>query len=187
MVVDLPALRPDLVVVDTMDRFSRNLKDGLDLLERFKGLGISLLPLDWDEPINLDADRDWKNVVQELTAADYERRRIGGRNIKQYAARRARGATTHSRGPFGLRKQGDVLVPVAELVNVVKRLEQLYLSGRTLDAMARYTQRAAPKRAWKSPHGVDTFLRSPEYVKAGLRTPETQRRIDERLAVDAYR
>jgi len=50
MIADLPQLRPDLVVVDTMDRFSRNLKDGLDLLERFEGHGIASLPLDWDEP-----------------------------------------------------------------------------------------------------------------------------------------
>lgn len=54
MINDLPALAPEVVVVDTIDRFSRNLKDGHDLLERFKGMRVSLLALDWDEPINLD-------------------------------------------------------------------------------------------------------------------------------------
>jgi len=89
LVRDLPVLKPDLVVVDTIDRFTRNLQDGLNLLERFRGHVVRLFPLDWDEPVDLDNDRDWKNVVQELMAADYERRRIRTRMNRSFQGRRA--------------------------------------------------------------------------------------------------
>ena len=183
MIAELPILKPDLVIVDTIDRFSRNLKDGLDLLDRFRGHGIALLPLDWDDPINLDSDRDWKSVVQELTAADYERRRIRSRIVKSFNARRARGATTHSFGPFGLVKRGDALVPVPELIPVLRHAERLFLSGKSLRIVLEYVQRKAGRTAWKSQAGLHNFLVSAEYSKAGIRSKRTQELIDQRLAI----
>lgn len=186
MVADLPVLCPDLVIVDTIDRFSRNLKDGLDLLERFKGQGVKLLPLDWDEPVDLDLDRDWKNVVQELTAADYERRRIRSRINKSYAGRRARGATLHSLAPFGLIKQGDVLVADPAITPILRRADRLFLRGDTQRSILHYIQQRC-EGAWSTPHGYVHSLTNPEYVKAGVRSRATAERIAARLAVNGKR
>jgi DNA invertase Pin-like site-specific DNA recombinase len=184
MILDLRRLRPDLIVVDTIDRFSRNLRDGLDLLERFRTAGTALLPLDWDEPVDLSSDRDWRSVVQELTGADYERRRIRSRILKHYNARRARGATLHTKCPFGLRKDGDILVPIPELQSVMRGAERVFLMGGTREDVLKYVQKKAPDRAWKTHMGPRRFLRNPEYVKAGARTPEVQAQIDARLAYE---
>lgn len=184
LIQDLPVIRPDLVVVDTIDRFSRNLQDGLNLLERFRGHAVRLLPLDWDEPVDLDDDRDWKNVVQELMAADYERRRIRTRINRSFAGRRERGATTHNRAPFGLRKQGDVLVADDAARDIIKRIDRMFVNGKTRADIVAFVRNCGLPGAWTSMNGLRCCLTNVEYVRAGVRTPRMQARINDRLAAD---
>lgn len=181
MIEDLPLLCPDLVVVDTIDRFSRNLKDGLDLLERFKGLGIRLLALDWEQPVDLDDDRDWKNVVQELTAADYERRRIRARCKKGFAARRARGATLHNSAPFGLIRDGDVLLPDERFRSILQRADRMCVAGKSFFSILHYVQEHAPNNAWITTAGLSHYFKNELFVSCGMRSRVTQGRINERL------
>jgi DNA invertase Pin-like site-specific DNA recombinase len=187
MIAELPTLKPDFVVVDTIDRFARNLEDGLSLLRQFKGLGVKLLPLEWGDPIDLDDDRDWKTVVQELTAADLERRRIRTRVKRSFAGRRERGATLHNHPPLGLIKQKDALVADPEIVEAIRHADRLFIAGKSQQVVLDYVQTACGDRAWKTLNGVRQFLTNLEYVKAGVRSIETQTRIDARLAVSKTR
>jgi len=181
LIEDLPCIKPDLIVVDTIDRFSRNLQEGLNLLERFRGHGIRLLPLDWDEPIDLDDDRDWKNVVQELTAADYERRRIRARVNRSVQARRDRGATLHSNPPFGLQRVGDMLVPDPLRAPLIHKIDRMFIGGTSQEKIVQFVQSILGTEAWQSRSGPINCLQNTEIVKAGLRTPSTQKRINERF------
>ena len=181
LIEGLPRLKPDLIVVDTIDRFSRNLQDGLNLLERFRGHGIRLLPLDWDEPIDLDDDRDWKTVVQELTAADYERRRIRARTNRSIQARRDRGATLHSKAPFGLQRAGDALVPDPLRAPLIHKIDRMFIGGKSQRKIVQLVQSILGTKAWQSKAGLINCLQNTEVVKAGLRTPSTQKRINERF------
>jgi DNA invertase Pin-like site-specific DNA recombinase len=187
LIEDLPNLQPDLILVDTIDRFSRNLNDGLNLLERFRGLVVRLLPLDWDEPVDLDDDRDWKNVVQELTAADYERRRIRSRVNRAFASRRERGATLHNRGPFGLVKQRDRLVPHPQYAPIIQRAERMFVRGVPVEKILHMVQAVCGPAAWKTRAGLVNCLENYEYVRAGVRTIHMQERINARLATGRAR
>lgn len=187
LIDDLRRLKPDLVVVDSIDRFSRNLQDGLNLLERFRGQGIRLLPLDWLEPINMDDDRDWKSVVQELTGADYERRRIRARVNRSVQARRERGVTLHSRPPFGLLKSGDALVPDPKTAPLVAKIDRMFLRGKSVTQILAFVQSVCGDDAWTSRSGPLNCLKNVEIVKCGLRTPATQARINARFDASRIR
>lgn len=52
--------------------------------------------------------------------------------------------------PFGLIKRVDSLVPVRELVPVLRHAERLFLSGKSLRIVLEYVQRKAGSAAWKS-------------------------------------
>jgi DNA invertase Pin-like site-specific DNA recombinase len=187
MIAELPKLKPDLVVVDTVDRFTRNLQDGLAMLEQLKGQGVKLLPLERGEPIDLDDDRDWKDITQDMMAADYERRRNRTRINRSFAGRRERGATLHNRPPLGLKKEKDRLVPHPEYGPVIKQVDKMYIAGKTQDEILAWVQTALGEKAWKSRNGVKQCVSNRAYVTAGLRTPETQARMDEITAVSKKR
>src|SRR6185312_228547 len=95
MLKELPRLKVDAVIIDAMDRFTRSLRDGLNLIEELRSHGVGLLPIDWhrDKPLDLNLDRDWADVVDEFTTAEAERRRIRKRIRRAYEGRRERGAT----------------------------------------------------------------------------------------------
>lgn len=187
MIAEMPKLKPDFVVVDTVDRFTRNLQDGLSLLEQLKGHGVKLYPLERGEPIDLDNDRDWKEISQDMMAAESERRRIRTRINRSFKGRRERGATLHNRAPFGLLKQGDRLIPHPEYAAVVKQADRMYISGETLREILEYVKTTAGEKGWKSIHGVQQYLDNVEYVKAGVRSLATQEKMNERLSISRRR
>lgn len=182
MIADLPRLKPDLIVIDTMDRFTRNLRDGLNLLEELRGHRVSLLPLDWrrNRPIDLDDDRDWSDVVEEFAAAERERRRIRRRMLRSFEGRRERGATTTNRPPFGLIKKGDVLIPDPDTAWIVQEADKRALQGHHFLDIARWATSLSPD-AWSASRGVTYGLANPAYVATGVRSVETQRALDELL------
>lgn len=188
MIADLPITKPDCIVVDTLDRFTRNLREGLNTLEQLRGHHVGLLPLDWQrrEPIDLDNDSDWSQVVEEFQAAERERRRIRKRVKRSYEGRRERGATTTNRAPFGLRKVGDRLVPDAQSVWIVDDAEARALAGEDFLAIARWAKSLHPA-AWSTASSVRTAFENDSYVLAGARTPDRHRALCEMLALRASR
>lgn len=178
MIAELPKTKPYAIVVDTLDRFTRNLREGLNLLEEMKGHGVGLLPLDWhrSQPLDLDNDRDWADVVDEFTAAERERRRISKRIKRSYEGRRERGAVLANRTPFGLRRQGDHFVPGPDAW-IVKEAEKRLLKGHGFLAIVNWIRTVSPGQGWHSVGGLMRGLRNKHYVMAELRTPEQQQRI----------
>jgi len=183
MIRDLTRLKVNVVIVDTLDRWTRNLRDGLNILEELRGHGVGLLPLDWRraQPIRVDDDSDWRDVVEEFTGAERERRRIRRRVVKGYDARRDRGATTANRVAFGLRKEGDRLAPDPETAWIVQEADRRLLAGDSSQDVALWTRPIHPK-AWKTRSGVMRSAANRSYVVAGVRTTETQKLLDGLLA-----
>lgn len=179
MIAELPKLKAEAVVIDTLDRFTRDLRDGLNLVEELRAKHVGLLPLDWrrEKPIDLTDDRDWRDVVDEFTGAEAERRRIRKRIMRSYAGRRERGATTVNHAPYGTKKQGDRLVPDPEAAWAIAEIDRRTLEGETRVAVAEWA-----KAAGIPLNGITTIacvLDNRNYVAAGVRTLETQAKLDE--------
>lgn len=187
MIADLPKTKPHAIIVDTLDRFTRNLRDGMNLLEELRGHGVGLLPLDWQRttPLNLDEDRDWADVVEEFTTAEKERRRISKRVKRSYEGRRERGAVLANRTPFGLLRQGDRFVP-GKQVWIVREAEDRALRGEPLLRIVDWL-RATDDDAWGSVRGLKDAFANEHYVMAGARSVERHRALAGFLQVQSLR
>lgn len=174
MLDDLPKTKPEILVIATLDRFTRDATDGLMLIRSLRGKGIRLLPLDWDraDPIDLDNDRDWDTLYSEFGAAERERRRIAKRARTAFAGRRARGATTVNLAPFGLKKEGDRLVPGPD-AEMIAAIDARYLAGEEIQPLMKWALEASAGRSWTSRSGFRRALLNNDYVAAGVRTVET--------------
>lgn len=179
MIDELPLTKPEAIVVDTLDRFTRNIRDGLNLLEQLRGHSVGLLPLDWgrDRPLDVDDDRDWADVVDEFTAAEAERRRIRRRIRRAFNERRERGATLTNNPPIGVRKVGDRLQRDPDTAWLIEEVDARFLAGETLAEVAKWA-RAAHPNAWGTYGGVRKALANHTYVVAGVRRPDVQQHID---------
>ncbi|GAC1546148.1 MAG: hypothetical protein NVS2B17_29160 [Candidatus Velthaea sp.] len=175
MIAELADTKPDAIVVDTLDRFTRDLRDGLDVLHQLRGHRVGLLPLDWrrERPIDVDDDRDWDDVVHEFSGAERERRRIRRRMLRSFEGRRERGATLCNRGAFGLRKEGDRLVP-SDDAWIVREADRMIIAGSSLEVVAKWAATVAARPPWAYISGLRDAMENPNYVRAGVRTPETQ-------------
>lgn len=183
MIDDLPRTKPQAIIVDTLDRFTRNLRDGLNLLEELRGHGVGLLPLDWRRanPVDLDSDDDWREIVDEFTDAEKERRRIRRRVLRSREGRRERGATNTYNPALGIRKNGDRLEPDPETAWIGVEIGTRFVAGEPMRAIARWSAQVH-ERGWTVAAGVKRALANHSYVTAGVRTPELQRAIDVALA-----
>lgn len=182
MIADLPKTKPQAIVIQTLDRFTRNLRDGLNTLEELRGHRVGLLPVDWrrNTPLDIDDDRDWGDVVAEFTAAERERRRIGRRIKDSYEGRRQRGAVLANRAPFGLQRQGDRFVPGPQAW-IVAEAEERLLRGDGKLAIVSWVREIAPD-GWKSIYGLYYGMLNEHYVKAGARSVERHRELAALLA-----
>lgn len=182
MLSELPKLKVDVVIVDTLDRWTRNLREGLNIMEELRNHGIGLLPLDWhrDKPLDLESDKDWADVVDEFTAAEAERRRIRKRIRRAYEGRRERGATLTNKPPFGLVKQGDRLVPDRERAWIITEADKKFIAGRSLAEIGRFLKAADP-RAPGTSSGVRMLFENQSFVVAGIRSLKTQESLAARV------
>lgn len=182
MLADLPRTKPDLIVVDTLDRFTRNLREGLNTLEQLRGHHVALLPLDWhrERPINLDDDRDWQEVVEEFTAAERERRRIRRRILRYYEGRRERGAITTNKAPFGLLRDGERFIADQQRAWIVQEADKRVLAGQTYADVLRWAI-SVDEASWRTLSGLKSALANAAYVTAGVRPPNVHRAIAQHL------
>jgi len=179
MIADLAELKPDAIVVDNLDRFTRSLREGLNILEDLRGHGVGLMPLDWQRrtPINVDDDRDWGEVVEEFTLAERERRKIGRRVKRAYEGRRERGATTVYHPAFGLLKRGDHLVPDPDNAWIIQEADQRRLQGESMRCIVNWIGAVTPGKL-KTPKGLQHIQLNTNFVTAGVRTPEVQQQLN---------
>jgi DNA invertase Pin-like site-specific DNA recombinase len=180
MLDELPETRPQMIVIDSADRFSRNLEDVFDVLKRLRVQGINIWPLEWerDDPpdiITYDS-ADYLRFREEIIAAQAEAKRIKTRILRSYAAKRERGATTTSRPPFGVVRDGDALVPSADAW-VIERIDAMVLANDQLEDVIAWVRSVAP-HGWDSRQGLWHALSSPCYVEAGVRTAQQQAELD---------
>ena len=156
--------------MDTLDRFTRNLRDGLNLLEQLRGHGVKLIPLDSRRVVDIDEDYGWRDVVEEFTAAEWERRKIRRRVIRSYEGRRERGATTSNKVPLGVRKDGDRLVPSDDSW-LAAEIDRRVLAGESRQSVVRWI-RSVHAKGWKSATSLRRMLVNPAYEAAGVRSAE---------------
>jgi DNA invertase Pin-like site-specific DNA recombinase len=186
MLADLPELNVEAVVIDALDRWSRDHWDGLEVVNKLRHTGIKLFELEHDAEIPYDfakdADRD--HVTQLLQDAEAERRRIKARQLKRYAQQRAKGATCTNRPPFGVKvaegqgKGRRQLVP-DENAHIVQEVDARILRGESQQKVINWLK--AFPGAWRSQRGLSLALEDEDgaYVRAGVRTPETQAALTE--------
>lgn len=188
MLDDLAQTTPQMIVVDSADRFSRNLEDTFDVMKRLRERGINIWPLEWerDDPpdiISYDSP-DYLRFREEIIAAQAEAKRIKTRIARSYAARRERGATTTTRPPFGVRRDpndSDRLAPSADAW-VIPEVDAKLLAGERIEDVVAWVRSVAPN-GWTSRQGLWLSLMSPAYVAAGVRTPERQAQIARYIAM----
>lgn len=110
----------DVLVVAKLDRLSRSLKQGTEVMERAQRRGWSLVALDFGLDTTTPAGELVANVM--LSTGQYERRLIGQRTRDALAAKRA---------------QGVVLGRPRELpVSVLERIRSARAAGESLRAIA---------------------------------------------------
>jgi DNA invertase Pin-like site-specific DNA recombinase len=185
MLGDIPILQPDWIVFDKIDRFSRCVRDGLNILDDLQRCGVTLYPIDWGQPIDPGDDRHWEAFTMELIGAERERRRIAKRVQQAFDERKRRGWTCHNKGPFGLKKGTEQLVVVPKVAEIVREVDRRYVNGETLDDLLHFVRSRGV--GWRSHNGIRLALSNRAYVDAGLRSVEMQERIDARKAQDGKR
>ncbi len=188
MIAELANTKPAAIVVDTLDRFTRNLREGLNLLEELRGHHVGLIALDWrrDRPIDLDDDRDWADVVAEFTQAEAFRRKLSRTIRRSYEARGERGATKTNKPPFGLVKVGDQLVPDPDRAWIVAEVDRRLLAGESMGELNSWSRSIDPA-AWQTRTGVMLAMSNTAYVEAGVRKVQTQAALNSLLATNSAR
>jgi DNA invertase Pin-like site-specific DNA recombinase len=185
MLADLLPLGAEALVVDSIDRFTRDSYAGIAMTEKLREMGVQLWELEYEEDrpfdLKLYADRDY--VMRKFTDAEAERRRIKARHDKRYAQQRARGATVCNKPAFGLKLAGEArgnrrLVADPATAPVVAEIDRMTLAGASANDVLAFLADfpAAPK----SRRGLAWLLLNAEgsYVAAGVRSIETQQRLN---------
>jgi DNA invertase Pin-like site-specific DNA recombinase len=105
---ELPSLNVDALVIDSLDRFTRDRFLGAEQFGELRDMGVKLWELEHegDRPVDLTRDADRHYVWSKFNDAEAERRSIKKRQLKRYAEARNRGTTTTNRPAFGLRLVG---------------------------------------------------------------------------------
>lgn len=186
MFEELPSLNADALVIDSLDRFTRDKFLGAEQFGKLRDMGVKLWELEHEEdrPLDLtrDADRDY--VWGKFNDAEAERRRIKKRQKKRYDEQRNRGAATTNCPGFGLRLVGPKghkrLEADPATAPIVQEVDRRILAGESQRKVVEWLQTVAPQ-AWRSRRGLQLALVDEHdgYVKAEVRTHETQSRLRE--------
>ncbi len=113
-----------VIIIAKLDRLTRSVKDLADLLQRFQKRGVSLVSV----AESLDtASAAGRLVLNIMTAvSQWEREAIGERTATALRHKRAH-SRVFNHTPYGFRRDGDALVPVAEEQAIINRI-RLYRS-----------------------------------------------------------
>jgi len=144
----------DLVLVHKIDRFSRRLKDLLDLVERLESYGIGFKSA--TEPFDTTTSAG-KLMFQQLGSfAEFERNRIAERVFPGMVKGIQKGNWQGARyAPFGYayNKEKKLLEVDEREANIVKMIYTIYLAGKSIQDIAEYFD----KRGYKTRTGKQFY------------------------------
>lgn len=188
MLEELPHLSAEALVVDSLDRFTRDKIAGAAMTHQLREMGVKLWELEFSDerPFDLTVDEDRDYIVQRFNDAEAERRRIKKRQLKRYQEQKQRGAATTNRPAFGLRLAGDRkghrrLEADPDTAAIVNEVDRRILAGQSQNKVLEWL--APIPGAWRSRRGLTIALNDKHggYVAAGVRTPEVQSQLRELL------
>lgn len=199
MLREIEHLRPDYIVVDTIDRFTRNVEDGFRMIREISATGVKLYSIESGEAVDFADYASWREFAQNLMDAEAERRRIARRIKKSYDDRRARGVLLGNRVPFGLVRGGTRNEPRAipdeepllddgmSPAEIVREMDKRVVSGETLRDVGAWIMLTTKgcRRSIRSMGNYKHLLQHPLMVPSGLRSAQTQAQIDARLSGNA--
>jgi DNA invertase Pin-like site-specific DNA recombinase len=185
MLAELPELGVKAVVIDALDRWTRDTWAGIAMVQKLGEIGVTLWELEHDpsRPFDFSRDEDRDHVTQRLRDAEAERRRIKARQLKRYAASRKLGATTTNRPPFGVQLAGEQKsrrsLVSDENAHIVREVDARILRGESQRLVLKWL--STFPGAWRSKRGLALALVDEDgaYVAAGVRTPATQAALRE--------
>jgi site-specific DNA recombinase len=159
----------DIVLVWTVDRISRSMRDLLSLIEMFREHGVAFAAVeqqfDTSDPVGLLT----LNILGSF--AQFEREILVERTKEGHLRRLHRGDWSCGPVPFGYRKVDGKLVEVPEEAEVVRRIFRLFLKLRTMKGVARRLNeegvRTRQGKLW-SDNQVKYILTNPVYAGANV-------------------
>ena len=178
MLAALPRLRPDYVVIDKLDRFTRDLESGYSSLEAIKKLGIQLWEVKFKEGRPFNAD-DWRYINDKFVAAKTEHESDVDRQIERYKQQRKDGFSTSNRAGFGLLlwprpvpkpdpnecRRKLIADPDPLKQQICRQVDEKFLSGWSIRRLLAWLKATQPKSgAWKSCRGLSLYLRDEALV-----------------------
>ncbi len=144
MLEELPLFDPkiDAVVVDSLDRFTRDKFLGIEMLGKLRDMGVKLWELEKsdEKPLDVGSEADRNYIWQKFADAEGERNRIQKRQKKRYDEQRKRNATTTNRPPFGLRLAGDrkgnrTLEADPQNAEIVRAVDERIIAGESQNSI----------------------------------------------------
>src|SRR3989338_7590165 len=143
---DAKAKRFELVVVHKIDRFSRNLKDLLMLVDELSYYGVAFKSA--TEPFDTTTSAGMLMFQQLGSFAEFERNRIAERVFPGMLKGVQQGNWQGARySPYGYRyNKANKLLEIEEReANIVKLIYAMYLSGKSTHDIAAYLDRKGYK------------------------------------------
>ncbi len=168
LLADAKAKRFELVIAYKLDRFSRNLKDLLNLVDELSGYGVAFKSA--TEPFDTSTSAGRLMFQQLGSFAEFERNRIAERVVPGMIRSAKQGNWQGScYAPFGYKynKPKKLLEIVPEEAEIVKLIYRLYIDGRSSFRVMEYLN----KNGYKSRSGkifynkfICDVLKNPIYM-----------------------
>lgn len=161
---DVRAGEVSTVIVLRLDRISRSVRDLLDLLEEFEKRQVAFVSVQE----SLDTGSSMGRFVYTLlgAVAELERSTIADRTVLALKHKRQKGEV-YSRVPFGWKRNGERLVPVASEQRALAFAKKMRSDGETFQAIADHFSKRGVK-----PHGGGKWY--PASVRQVLRSKMVQ-------------
>jgi site-specific DNA recombinase len=141
--------RIDRILVKSVSRFSRNIRDCLAALRELKALGVEV---EFEkERIKTAEMHDELIMGMFSTVAQEESSSISNNMRWSYLRRMQSGNFITCNAPYGYRLVDNILIPDEQEAPVVRRIFGSYLSGKSMDAIAdELTKEGIPRKDGES-------------------------------------
>ena len=160
----------DLILVKSVSRFSRNIRDCLSALRELKALGVTV---EFEkECIKTSEMHDELIMGMFSTVAQEESSSISNNMRWSYLRRMQSGSFITCKAPFGYRLADNILIPDERESPVVRRIFAGYLSGKSMEEIAdRLTKEGVPHNGGETKWhhtGIRYILANEKYIGDSL-------------------